>query len=527
MDEKIKLVIIDDELSARSMIKNLLKDSDLYEVAADFGDSAMATEWLEEHHVDIVLMDMNMPKINGVELIQMICAGNADIHFIAISGYEDFEYVRGCLKNNRVADYLLKHQLTKEGLIHSLDEMQRRYMIKPHQQNQKSDESIQEIFENEDLTETEIREMAEQAHIHFPFSDMVMLYLSLDAKLNQAGKNGKLRANASMVMEDIVKQTIIGKHAYMMYHPDEKDMVVLISFANIKSYQYILNTQTVIIRRIQKMTERLLNTTVTVWVGKIQAWCTEALKEFRCIRKKGVEKLYNERGSVIFHVLADKEERKKVYLLTDEDGQDLRCELSLRKEEGVYAKLKFIFDEIRKHRCDKRDVILICKKILQLVHQEYGAEIMSEVDRERSLHILEELDFIEQYEEYMWEILKWAVKKKKETFEQKYDPVITKTIDYINEHFSEELTLEDCAVHAGVSYTHLSRSFKKAIGIRFTEYLNQIRVDHAKNLLGQGRLSLKEIVAASGFSNYNYFFKVFKELVGVSPNEYYKQSKNP
>lgn len=69
-------------------------------------------------------------------------------------------------------------------------------------------------------------------------------------------------------------------------------------------------------------------------------------------------------------------------------------------------------------------------------------------------------------------------------------------------------------------FANAYKEFKKETGLRFVEYLNQQRVNKAKSLLIRNDISMKEIVEQSGFRNYNYFFKVFKEMVGMTPSAF-------
>ncbi|MDO4304960.1 MAG: helix-turn-helix transcriptional regulator [Bacillota bacterium] len=87
-------------------------------------------------------------------------------------------------------------------------------------------------------------------------------------------------------------------------------------------------------------------------------------------------------------------------------------------------------------------------------------------------------------------------------------------------NIEENISLEKCAELVGCSYTHLSREFKKETGMRFVEFLNRQRVNKAKSLLIRKDITMKEIVDLSGFHNYNYFFKVFKEIEGITPSEF-------
>lgn len=102
---KIKLMIVDDELISRNTIKKLLEDNGSYEVVADFSDGNAALDWLRGNDIDILLCDMQMPGMNGVELIRMIHVINEFLPVIAISAFDNFDYVRGSLVNG-AANYL-------------------------------------------------------------------------------------------------------------------------------------------------------------------------------------------------------------------------------------------------------------------------------------------------------------------------------------------------------------------------------------------------------------------------------------
>jgi two-component system response regulator YesN len=71
----------------------------------------------------------------------------------------------------------------------------------------------------------------------------------------------------------------------------------------------------------------------------------------------------------------------------------------------------------------------------------------------------------------------------------------------------------------------LSRKIKEECGLGFSDYLNQMRIKKAKEMIRSGDKNIKEIVNLVGFNNYNYFFKVFKDLEGMTPSEYERKSK--
>lgn len=91
---------------------------------------------------------------------------------------------------------------------------------------------------------------------------------------------------------------------------------------------------------------------------------------------------------------------------------------------------------------------------------------------------------------------------------------------YVNEHYGEELELNACAERFHMSTNHVTRLFQKHMGMGFTGYKNKIRLDHAMRMLTESDKSIKVICRETGFSNLNYFYRLFKEATGTTPKEY-------
>ncbi|MFS6559563.1 helix-turn-helix domain-containing protein, partial [Parabacteroides distasonis] len=94
----------------------------------------------------------------------------------------------------------------------------------------------------------------------------------------------------------------------------------------------------------------------------------------------------------------------------------------------------------------------------------------------------------------------------------------------VDEHYSEELTLQRVADAAGISPGYLSTSFPQVCGKGFIDYLNQVRIEHACAYLKQKYFKTYEIAYKVGFKDEKYFTRVFKKLMGMTPNEYKKSN---
>lgn len=93
---------------------------------------------------------------------------------------------------------------------------------------------------------------------------------------------------------------------------------------------------------------------------------------------------------------------------------------------------------------------------------------------------------------------------------------------YINAHYSENLTAEDCSSQAFMSYSYFSRCFRRVSGKSFKEYLNQVRINHAEKALLSGESSITEIASSCGFNSVSYFISTYKKIKGITPLEFRK-----
>ncbi len=104
---------------------------------------------------------------------------------------------------------------------------------------------------------------------------------------------------------------------------------------------------------------------------------------------------------------------------------------------------------------------------------------------------------------------------------------LKKAREYIRERVPARVRLEDVARVAGLSPTHLSRVFKREMGVGVSEYVNQIRCERASDLLTRGEMNAAEVAEACGFSDHSYFTRVFKKVTGKTPSEVLRGETTP
>ncbi len=101
--------------------------------------------------------------------------------------------------------------------------------------------------------------------------------------------------------------------------------------------------------------------------------------------------------------------------------------------------------------------------------------------------------------------------------------IVDKANKIISERFSEDLTLDEISKELYISPQYFCRLYKQEMGVNFIEKLTSVRIENAKKLMERGEYSIKEICYMSGYSDPNYFSRLFKKFEGVSPSTYQKQ----
>jgi two-component system response regulator YesN len=102
--------------------------------------------------------------------------------------------------------------------------------------------------------------------------------------------------------------------------------------------------------------------------------------------------------------------------------------------------------------------------------------------------------------------------------------LVKKCMAYIEENYQKNITLHSLAEKFERNPSYISHIFNKEIGINLSEYINQIRINHAISILNSSNMLLYEVAQVVGFNDYRYFISVFKKLTGLSPTDYCKSS---
>ena len=140
---------------------------------------------------------------------------------------------------------------------------------------------------------------------------------------------------------------------------------------------------------------------------------------------------------------------------------------------------------------------------------------------------IENAETIEQLEALVPKMIRHYCLTVKRHSLERYSATVRDCINYVDFHYMEALSLESLAARFAVNKNYLSNRFHKEVGMTLTDYINQTRIHRAVRLLEKTPLPLQEIAEQCGFSDANYFTRIFKKVNGMSPNEYRKSLSRP
>lgn len=533
------VLIVDDDLIARSHLKNLISWEELgFEVKGEAEHGKEAMDFIKNYEPDVVITDMNMPILDGVTLIRWIKSTYPEMAIIAVSGYDDFHYVKASLQGGAI-DYVLKHQLDAAYLTKTLESARVQLEAKESKKKQREDQELLRkklLFEEqqeylrriilEPMTDLqESQKVQNELSFENQLRNSILILIDLDGVIEEQGAKRKIGQLLQEMIKTVLQQE---KGAYYFMESDKRG-VILISYGNPYSLLKVYNDVYVLVQRIQSTLKRYLNRTASYSISNIIPKSPEfhenylklcGFYEHRFIRGKDQIFMANE---------VELPDQKIITLGYDEEKQIL---LLLRSKDyaSVQAKIKSIYHRLREQRADRSSVMIITRDFVRILigickERKLGEQGIFLQGEGNPYHQMEQFDTFDELETWVLDSLLRLVDRLHQ-LEQRpgYSETVQKAIDYIHDHYKEDISLNEVAEALTVSSAHLSRLFKEECGTNYIKYLNECRVEKAKELMTLG-IPLREVAQMAGFNHYNYFFKVFKDYTFVTPQEYMEGSK--
>ncbi|HIT62882.1 MAG TPA: response regulator [Candidatus Ventrimonas merdavium] len=490
----MKALIVEDELLARVGMRSLIDWEALgITLLEDAQDGREALERLEKEHPDIMLLDLNIPEISGLELLEIIRKRRINVKTVVVSCYDDFKRVKTAMKLGAV-DYIRKFGLSREELTAALANLtENPAEVLPElpksvaQIGQESRQRIQNIPEEywkgccvsfymlwkyaEEMGDMKIVEAI--AAQYYQKLGRQFLCLSYEGKLLFLMKEQSSREEAAALLKQIAP--FVSNRCFIGITPYEyegKDYKFFIRIANsIEAYGFYDSSDEILVFRDALP--------IRLQLPFDEASCMERLE-------RGIQKM------------------------SREDIMEVLEELFGRIAADSYVSVNLV----------KKLMIEILSRFSDKAGQLGGA--IEEIEAGGSYKHYQRIIYMTSFED----MRRWWTEFVSEFTMQFFtrqkcseSDIIQSALDYIEENLDKTIQLSDVARHIGVSEPYLSSYFKRNMNENFIPYVNRQKIRRAKQLLGEGKM-VYQVADLLGYENNTYFSKVFKKMEGMTPDEY-------
>ena len=540
----MKILIVDDDSVARTNIKTLVDWAKYgFEISGEAANGANAVQLIENEAPDIVITDMSMPVMDGVALIEYVEHNHPGIKVIALSGYDDFDYVRQSMKRGAV-DYLLKHTLTSDvllGVLKTTGELIQRGRQEHARKNlleEQLTESrtvlrqsfIKQLVQGVISEKSEIEEKIASLNLELDTKNLAVVVAEIDdyhflqEKFSTKEIN-KLISSVADISTEILKDS--GKA--LVIHLEGSKFVVIFSFGNMRSDLYIYNHIITAVDRIKVSIKRYLNITACFSLSRIFGDISEISKFYKEAEVALQDRFFKGKDRIIKES-SQPAIQSEYFNLDINDEKDIITALKAVNRLKVNESLDSIFEKIIDKKVSYKSIQMICAELINIINRvarELGIDV-------KMVYSDEDIPYDEMKKfETVTEVQQWIRKVYEKLLElveisrinPNYAEPTKKAIEFIQRNYARNISLNDAAEHIGINSSYLSRVFKEDCGKGFVEYLNHVRVEYAKQLIQRGGIKLKDVVKEVGFNNYTYFFKVFKDIINMTPLEYEEAHK--
>lgn len=526
MGEKNSVLIVDDEFRIGLLIKKLIHWTELNMECLDVLDSGeTAVKIIQEKKPDIVITDIRMPKVNGLDLIKTIRESDINVHFIVISGYKEFEYAHKALAYG-VEDYILKPVNEKDlnDALHKIGKkLSDKEIFTKHQTELKRtiDKSNKIIRQNLLRNIIDQRENINLSDI--PINMEGELYQGIDIKLDYIDcENMDIRHDTQTVnkvyslvetaIRKELKEFLICQkdylHIYCLFNYDrdkEKDIKELVSKILIQIKEYLMGFD---------------QYEVTIGIGTKKCDFEEIRFSILESYKAVCNRMCHGTGRLIYAETFSEDMDIQLKKRFEKMRDSLYTSIDAYSAKGIESGICELFRlPETMENIDMSAYYMAAEKVIDLFFNYLDKEELED-HKKLILARCQHCYKLEQLINLLIKSLGNCLEMLRETEENKSIRPIRQAKEYVEEHYAEKILLEDIAIIVDLNPVYFSALFKKETDMNFSTYLSTVRMEHAKKLLIDTNDTIAAIGDAVGYADQKYFSQLFKKIVGVKPAIY-------
>lgn len=500
------VLIVDDEKSNREGMRYLIEwETYGFCINDTVANGVQALKVIEEREIDLVIVDIKMPIMNGIELITKVReAGYDQIEFIILSGYAEFDYVKKAMHLG-VKDYLLK-PIEEEELCELLNQLNKKFQLRKKDKQKEKRSKLEALLEDK-------QEEIEDINQYFPQGDYYYSKIKLEEEKD------KEEEVIQLIVEELGEEC----RGYIV---KEREGVYGLVIG-----RELLNKYRGSIKELSEELYTLLNVKhaypCSILIGDKVADLRNLYLSKKSIEVCKLHLFYEGPCTIINY------EMVKTYKIASEFKEDtytaqLYHEIEDNNELGIQNEIYKLCRAFKDIRLDMVHVKILVHYIIVSVLKQIGkcGEESEEVlEKYRKLSSIESDTTLKYVQEELTMFCLLAAASTIKDKKRKNMGVMGEILSYVDLNYTENLNLKGIANKYYLNASYLGQLFKKTTGVSFKSYLQSIRIRESKMLLRTSNLKIYEIAHKVGYEDANYFVIKFEESEGVSPTTYRKNKQ--
>lgn len=522
LEQEITVLIVHDEEEIRSGLRRVIQRR--YPDLRFLDSAANGAEGLERIRAflpDIVIADINMPMISGLEMIRQAREDGYAGSFVLLSGYDDFKYAQSAIRYG-VDDYLIK-PVVVDDLLHLFEQLKAKIETQRRQRESKAQLSrslnkanriiteqnfISEFLRGE-LTGHFLHEEIQKINPRFEHSEVcaaVFYFCQKDIPPQDPAAQAGLNVWCACIRRALADWPIC------MGYDGRSSAVVLLCVTPQQDRR----------RMMQDIADRLLRTyrvRCFVALGDPVPTLQEVLQSYKNAVLISTWHIYPQLGAVGDSALLD----KKIAYTAMDTGAIVKAirqgdAAAVRREFRAYTDLLLHNDPM------PAPAYLLSMYHLLITEARTRSESALNSYTGDAYQTMRQFDTFDEIYAWVENVLVGFSHEISVRHVGMQDPIIEKAIDYIRAHICQKLTAEDVCRHIGLSKTYFSKYFKEKTDLNFRDYLLDLKVNYAQQMLAENQYTPSELAVLLGYEEYSSFSRAFKARTGFSPQDYQKET---
>lgn len=500
----MKIVIVEDEIAIREGLNKMISGTTSHTVIGTCKNGEEGILFIRDKKPDLVITDICMNGMGGLEMLSCLRDMGEKVFSIIISGYSEFEYARQAMRLG-VSEYLLK-PVSIDSLHEALNRIEGMLAESSLKNVKKPGNYLREYLFGTPQEQKEAKKVLGRI---FPEEKKKIFGIFI----------GYLGNVENKFLEDVEYPLRSVKHQFteLSYLDDWEESMrfrIMIAKGEAAELRRFTTAFHEMIQHNYQIQKKEVPWSMDI-CEKIGEWkkCFEDVKKMLsgglakgCTRLLLAKDFLEENPKELPYPM----QMERRILTALQEGNFLEVQEGIGEFLLQIAREEYGAEEIRRGALKLASTMMDTAK--EINRKAYGA--LQEEDYLKGILLAYTRTEIEQTLCHMGELI---CDRKKEGIS---NYTIDRTLEYIRTHYKEGISLEKTAEVLNITPEYLSMLFKREMEMNFSVFLKEFRISHAKRLLKGTDMKIYEVAQECGYSNSNYFTKVFKEVTGVSPAEY-------